>query len=414
MASALVSIVIIIGITITLVGLVFVWGSDFVKQAISTTEIETLKEITCAGDVSIDISKACYNYDNARVVLESSSDIAITRFLLLLDVNDEQIPLHTSVGLDPYGVKPYTLSDISDDLTEASRSLLSDIVWYEGVDGVTALPAVSIEGEEVVCKNFLLSATRFSCCSDDCDFCDVDGDCDNVCDPISHLCVECVDSEDCDPGYDCVGNVCVEEPLGCGDVSFILGSVPDSGCADGTQIKLEISGISTVVSDFKIEYLDSSSLAYQTILAKSGTDASLTVDYGVEVLRNNVMEQIRITPRINGGLDECGSEIQTSSLLVSGTTDTFICCDSAIECDSSGQSGTCCEKDCGQNPYINSELWDAGFFNDDCTLPSNCIAGSTACISEQYCDGGLVSPTPAFIDCSNEVCGAGSHECLFA
>lgn len=405
MASALVSVVIIIGVTIALVALIFVWGSDFVKQAISTTETETLKETTCAGDVRIDISKACFDYDNAKVVLESSSEVAITCFLLLLDVNDEQIPLRTSVGLNPFGVKPYTLSDSSDDLTEASKSLLSDIVWYDGVEGVTALPAISIEGEEVVCKNFLLSATKFNCCGDDCDFCEGDEDCSGVCDPVSHLCVECVDSEDCSEGYECIDNSCVEGALDCGDVSFILGSVPDSGCADGTQIKLQIGSISAVVTDFKVEFRDSGGFGYQTILTKSGTDASLTVNYGVEILKNNVMEEIRITPRINGGTEECIGDIQTSNLLVSGTTDTFICCQSEIECDSSGHSDTCCEKDCGQNPYINSELWDETVYHDGCI--------DFFSINEQYCSSGDHADPPETMSCGAAECDTGWLECRF-
>ena len=83
--SDLVTIVLVIGLVLSLAVLVLYWSSSLIKKTTREADITAEKSITCLRDVELSISDVCY--DTAiKLSIENKKDAAVNGDFLLIKV----------------------------------------------------------------------------------------------------------------------------------------------------------------------------------------------------------------------------------------------------------------------------------------------------------------------------------------
>lgn len=103
--SPLIATVLIIGFTVALAAIIMTWGTTFSKGMQKSTEATTEEQLSCAQDVVIDLSGACYVAGKAAVKLtiknDGSKDIVKMSARFYKDANTVASDTTTLVGVAP-------------------------------------------------------------------------------------------------------------------------------------------------------------------------------------------------------------------------------------------------------------------------------------------------------------------------
>jgi len=222
--SPLIATILIIGLTIVIAVLIFVWGGKFVRQQRDITSAEIGTTVSCVGDVSLIVKNLCYDDNNIQLLLENKAGKDITGFVFKIADN---------------------FSSYDDGLVSYKSSLFN--ATYVGEipkvnDVIRIYPKIMIDDEERTCsyETYKIESPILPCnpppsdCTTyDYSICDGDPDCDwcddscnansqfgpshcvdvgNQCNyiyacDITQCSIQCEDSSQCG-GYPCNTGTC--------------------------------------------------------------------------------------------------------------------------------------------------------------------------------------------------------------
>lgn len=399
--APIISLIILIGLVVVGSTIVTLWGYSYVSDITSSADESSVREIICTFDMDLRMKSSCFDEKGLRFIAESKGEQDIKDFIVQIEHPEKSLSLRTTEGLKAFGIKTFRISSDEPSLTEGSkdelRILEQDQGFYEKISNVRLIPIIVKEGVELACKNHYVGNNRISCCpgstactcEDGCnppaDIClrsEVDeGRCvecygDNIdncvppkkyCDLSNFKCVECFSPNDCGTGRTCVDGTCQEiiaggggGPAICDSVQFEIEDVgQNSLCMDGETLRLKIKNI--IAADKMRIQIGGIGYDRQINVVNNGdgNEIILNLNYGVDILRNSIPETLIVTPMINN--QACLGKTITNTFLFAGSSQqngVVKCCNQAIQCNIDGEPTSqqgCCEKDCGQNRFINTE-----------------------------------------------------------
>lgn len=341
------------------------------------------------------MKSSCFETDELKFVIESKGEQDISSFFIQIE-GPETLSLRTTEGLNAFGVKTFSLSENSNDLTQASKDKLAgkDESFYNSITNIRAIPSINKDGSEFTCKNLYLGNNEISCChgSTACtcrDGCDPPADichpnvdrcvecyeggpdtCEpprDICDATNFRCVECVEGLfPCPGGEACIDGTCQAiAQNSCNNIdanSFTIASPPDTSIQD-LQVSIKIMDIDldTTIDQAKLEIIyeddtiDQNTFTFNFI----NNEVSQTLIYGNQILVNKKVKNFRITPIVGG--NECTNARKSSNALV--------CREPNLRCNQDGnpENGQCCDNDCGRNEFVASFV-APDLFSDVCDI----------------------------------------------
>lgn len=119
--------VLLVGFTIALLVLLFLWGQQFIKERAAKQGKIAEIELNC-GEIDISIVNAYQQGSNAIIVLKNKRDMKINKFTFRLEGSDIE-PKETLDKLNNLEVKQYTIPFEEDELKTLNR--ITVVPWLK-------------------------------------------------------------------------------------------------------------------------------------------------------------------------------------------------------------------------------------------------------------------------------------------
>ena len=141
--SPLIATVLLLGFTIALAAVIINWGQTFTKDIQTQTEQTSTIKITCANEVSFDISTACFTGSNLKVIVKNEGTKDIDKFAYRVYSSPTASVITGSLD-DPSLQTDLKAFEIKEYLLNGTNS---------SVRQVELIPVVTIKGKQTTCTS---------------------------------------------------------------------------------------------------------------------------------------------------------------------------------------------------------------------------------------------------------------------